>query len=143
MKTYSECSPAVDQTSIGSNECSTVTSNELGEFSAFWEVVSIDSPRFGFRWVQAFTIIIGIAVRITSVGNVLHLPLLWSLTAQSTLIIDTPSQDLVVMGKSSTVHAADCELNDANRLGREQVIETRAFDIDWLLSAVVLAGSQS
>jgi hypothetical protein len=47
------------------------------------------------------------------------------------------------MGKSSTVHATDCELNDANGLGRQQVIETRAFDIDWLLSTIVLAGSQS
>ena len=142
-ETYSECAPAVDQASIGNNERSTVTGDELGELSIFWEVVGIDGSRLGFRRVQPFSIVIGIAVRAIVVGNVLHLSFLSSLAAQSTLIVDTPGQYLVIVGKSSTVHAANCELDNANCLRGQQMIEAGTLDIDRLLAAIVFAGPQS
>jgi hypothetical protein len=138
--TYSKRAPAVDQASVGNNECGTVTGDELGKFSAFREVVGINGSRLSFRRVQAFTIIIGITVRVF-IGNVLHLSLLFSFAAQGTLIIDTPSQYFVVVGKSSAVHAADCQLDNTNGLRRQQVVEARTLNIDRFLSAVIFVGS--
>lgn len=140
---YSECTPAVDQTSISNSKCSTVAGDELREFSALREMLGIDSAWLSFRRIQALVIIVGIAIRGISISDVFHLSFLSCLTAQCTLIIDTPGQDLVVMSKSSAVHASNSDLDNTNGLRRQQVIETRALDIDRSLSAIIFAGSQS
>ena len=80
--------------------------------------------------VHASVIIVGVGV--FSV-DVLDTTIPGSVATERALVVDTPCQDLVVVGQSNVVHATSNDLNNADLVSVEVRIETRTLDIDALL----------
>lgn len=130
---YSKRAPAPDG-AIGSHgKRGAITCANLSEDNALWEMLRVNSCRCAFTWVHGI-LVIGIRAAIALVViHVLKTTLPLRVAAQSTLIIDTPSEDLVVVGQGSAVHTTNRNLNDTDLRGGQVLIEARTLDIDRLL----------
>ena len=116
--TYSECTPAVNKPINSESKCGAVAGDQLSEGCAFFEVGRVNLTWLSFRGVQSFTIIVRITVRIIILlRDLLHLSFLGGLAAESTLVVDSPSQDSIVECKSSAMHATNSDLDHTNNLG--------------------------
>ena len=119
-------------TSSGQSKGAAVASNNLNPLGAFGNVGGVDLAGRALLGVEASIVLIlrvGIRISIaqtTTPGRV---------AAESALIVDAPSEDFVVLGDSSNVHAAASDLDDA----AEVVVDTGALDINGLLSVVLHA----
>ena len=102
---------------------------------------------FSLRWIQAGIIIIRIRIRvvvpISSLWQIDHLSFVRSGTTQSTLIIDTPSQDLVIACESNAVHSTNSDADDPDIFCREEWVETRTSNINNLLAICTLSRAES
>lgn len=98
----------------------------------------VDLSWLGLRWIQEVIVIV--FIRVAIIRRVLWCNLLdlsgASSSSQGTSIIDTPSQDLVVMCKCSAMHPTHGHLNNTNVLRREIVIDTRSCNVDRFLAII-------
>ena len=119
--TCSERSTSVDVSFICEHHGDAVARSDLSEDCAFRNVLHRHSSRSGFQRVQT---------AIVSLSS--------SHSSQSALVVDTPGQDLVVVGEGDSVHSTGGKLDNADIFGREEAIEARSLYVGdgwWSLCA--------
>lgn len=110
--TYSEGTPAIDISIIGKCESSAISSGNLNKHGAFGERVARDSGRDALFGVQAAVALLAAVTLV--VIDIFHSTIPGCIPPQRALIVDTPSENLVVVSESRAMHATDRDLNDAN-----------------------------
>ena len=115
--------------------------------SSFRKVRRIDLSWFSLRWIQTGIIIIRIRIRVvvpvSALWQIDHLSFVRCGTTKSTLIIDTPSQDFVIVCESNTVHSTNSDADDPDILCGEERVETRASNINNLLAICTFSCAES
>jgi hypothetical protein len=117
----------------------------VAEDCTLWEVLWIDLQWSALIGVKTSVVVLIITVRVPSIisrsrsvgVNKTTFP--GGVSAKRTTVVNSPSEDLVVVGQSHTVHASNCDLNHTDFLWSQQLIVTRALDVHWLLVADLLA----
>jgi hypothetical protein len=132
-----EGSPSVHETVCSEDKRRRVSSNNLDKDSIRSDLLAeVDLTGGALVGVDARVIIVVIRVLVV---HVTHAALPGSVATKGTVVIDTPSEDLVVVGEDRDVHTTRGDLDDANLGGIEVVVETRALHVNGLLAVVLLA----
>ena len=113
IMTYAEGAPSVYGTIGSDGKGGTVTRGNLRHGGALGKVRHVDGGRGGLLWIQPIVVRILVRILFRSV-DVLKTTLPFGVSTEGTLIVDTPGQDLIVVGQRGHVHAADGDLHNSD-----------------------------
>lgn len=108
---YSESTPAPYLAIVGEGKCARVASSNLDKDGVGGECVRGNGGGYSLARVEAlvsFRVIL-VDVRVFVV-NVPHTAVPGGVPSQSTLVVDAPGEELVVVGQSNGVHATTSDL---------------------------------
>lgn len=132
-----ESAPAVHAAILSQDETGAVAGGDLDKLGAGSEVLLGDGGRCTLVGVDASILIVIIAVLI--IIHVAESTVPCCVSAESALVVDAPSQDLVVASQGDGVHTTARDLNDTDLARGEVLVETRALHVDGLLAVDALA----
>lgn len=138
VKTYPECSPTVNAAIFGDGKRGAVAGGNLDELGVGRNTTHVDLGGLTLAGVE--TRVVGVIGLVS--GSHTHLLVPEGGATKSSLIVDAPGEDLVVIGESDTVHSTTVHLDDADARGRQQHVLSGALDIDGRLS-VDSAGAEA
>lgn len=85
------------------------------------------------------SVVLILGIRVVLLVHVAKAAIPVGVSSESTLVVDTPSEDLVIVGQRDRVHATAGDLDDAGVGGGEVIVESGTLHIDGLLVVDALA----